>query len=81
MQIAVGIGPLTTGNVIQTGTINSGITHKNLLIFRSIVFELVVIESYMLSRFTVPPRIGKIPYGSGALRSLNQNKPSVSISG
>jgi hypothetical protein len=42
----------------------------------------VVVEvERMFMRETTPPIRGKMPYGSGALRSLNQRNPSVKIAG
>lgn len=79
-QVIAEIG-LTTGNVIHTGTMKSGITQMNLLIFRITVDVFVVVENYMFIILITPPRIGKIPIGSGALRSVNHHMPSVRIPG
>lgn len=41
----------------------------------------VVDVERMLKKLTKPPIMGRIPYGSGALRSLNHKNPSVNIAG
>ena len=47
-----------------------------------IVGVIVVVEvDIIFNRETTPPRSGRIPYGSGALKSLNQRKPSVRMFG
>ena len=47
-----------------------------------IVGVIVVVDvDKILSKDTKPPRRGRIPYGSGALRSLNHRKPSVKMFG
>ena len=35
----------------------------------------------MLTRFVIPNNIGRIPYASGLLRSVNQSIPSVASEG
>ena len=52
-----------------------------LRILRSTVDEFVVVVFSILRMLTQPPTTGKIPKGSGELKSVNQKKPSVSISG
>jgi len=42
---------------------------------------LVVDVDKIFSSDITPPISGKIPYGSGALRSLNHKNPSVKIFG
>jgi hypothetical protein len=72
---------LTAGKVIQTGTETSGARYTYLLIFLIVGVSEVVEVDRMLSSEITPPMIGRIPYGSGALRSLNQRNPSVRILG
>ena len=72
---------LTTGNVIHTGTMKTGKTHMNLLIFRMTVDVFVVVDTSIFITLMRPPAIGSIPIGSGALRSVNHHMPSVSIAG
>ena len=42
---------------------------------------VVVDVDRIFKRDITPPISGKIPNGSGALRSLNQRKPSLKIAG
>jgi hypothetical protein len=44
------------------------------------VIEVVCVER-IFRRVIIPPNIGSKPYGSGALKSLNQKNPSVKIAG
>ena len=44
---------------------------------RAVGDELLVVVVIMLSKVIMLPRMGKMPVGSGAVRSLNQRKPSV----
>lgn len=47
-----------------------------------IVGVIVVVDVERIFKSdTTPPNNGKIPYGSGALKSLNQRKPSVRMFG
>jgi hypothetical protein len=72
---------LTTGKVIQTGTVISGIRSKYFLIF----YIMGLVEPFgfvnILNKVTTPPNIGNIPVGSGEDKSLNHQKPSVKIAG
>ena len=52
-----------------------------LRILRMTVEELVVVVFSMLRMLIKPPRTGRMQRGSGELKSWNQKKPSVSISG
>ena len=53
----------------------------NLLIFLMVGVTLVVEVDRIFRKLTIPPIKGRIPYGSGALKSLNQKNPSVSMAG
>lgn len=53
----------------------------NLRSFLMVGVAVVVEVERMFMRETTPPIRGKMPYGSGALRSLNQRNPSVKIAG
>ena len=51
------------------------------LIFLIVGVTVVVDVDKIFNKETTPPSKGRIPYGSGALRSLNHRKPSVKILG
>ena len=72
---------ITLGNVIQTGIDIKGKINKNFLNFLIVGFMLFVDVDKMFNNESIPPTIGNIPYGSGALRSLNHKNPSVIILG
>ena len=58
-----------------------GITLKNFENFRNYAFPPAVFVLRMLSRDKSPPMMGKMPVGSGELRSLNHRIPSVKMAG
>ena len=58
-----------------------GMIQIYLLIFRMTVDVLVVNERVIFSKLTKPPQTGSIPIGSGALRSVNHQMPSVRMAG
>jgi len=72
---------LTTGKVIHTGTVIRGIKYKYFLSF--IIVGLAEPFGFVsiLNKVTTPPRIGRMPVGSGEDKSLNHQKPSVRIAG
>jgi hypothetical protein len=50
-----------------------------IFLITELVFWFVVVRIF--SRLITPPRMGRIPVGSGDERSLNQKKPSLRIAG
>lgn len=52
-----------------------------LLILRIITDTLAVDEDIIFNKLTIPAQTGKIPNGSGELKSVNQSKPSVKMAG
>ena len=69
------------GKVIHMGT---EITGKILMSFENLrIVELaeLALELRMLRSDIIPPMRGRIPVGSGDVKSWNQRKPSVSIAG
>lgn len=52
-----------------------------LLNFRAKVEPVLALELMMLSSEKKPPMIGRMPSGSGELRSWNHKKPSVRMAG
>lgn len=50
-------------------------------IFRAVTDVVLVELVMMFSKVTIPPKTGMIPVGSGAVRSLNHNIPSVTSCG
>tara|TARA_B110000305_G_C19337484_1_gene587345 strand:- start:748 stop:987 length:240 start_codon:yes stop_codon:yes gene_type:complete len=70
------------GKVIQIGIDNKGKILKNFENLRNCeLLEAEVLELTILRKEKRPPIRGSIPVGSGALKSLNQNIPSVRIAG
>jgi len=69
------------GKVIQIGIEIRGMTRMNFANFRKFAFPPVVLVLRILSMDKTPPITGRIPVGSGLLRSLNQRMPSVRIAG
>lgn len=70
------------GKVIQIGIDNNGKILKNFENLRNYeLLEAAVLELITLRKETRPPNKGRIPVGSGALKSLNHRIPSVSIAG
>ena len=70
-----------TGKVIQIGTEIKGISFINFLNLLIILFPELALVLMMLMNDKHPPRIGRIPVGSGELISWNHNIPSVNIAG
>jgi hypothetical protein len=68
------------GKVIQIGIEIRGIILKNLENFCICAFP-PALELKIFNIEKTPPNIGNMPYGSGALKSLNQNIPSVKMAG
>ena len=69
------------GKVIQMGT---EIIGSNFAIFenlRAIGLEELALELRILSNEMTPPINGKMPVGSGAVKSVNHRYPSVSMAG
>jgi hypothetical protein len=70
-------GILTEGNVIQSGADITGRINMYLRIFLAkgdvALVELVIMFNIVI----ILPTIGKMPVGSGEVRSLNQSRPSV----
>lgn len=81
MRLSYRIFILTAGNVIQIGIVIRGIKYKYLLIFLAATDVVLVDVVIILSKVTSPPTTGIIPVGSGEVKSLNHNRPSVSSSG
>lgn len=69
------------GKVIHTGIVRIGMIKMYLLIFRITLDVFVAEEVSIFAKETSPPSTGRIPVGSGALRSLNHQKPSVRMPG
>lgn len=69
------------GKVIQIGIDTRGkifINFENLRIYE---FPVAALEVEIFKYDIAPPIIGRIPVGSGLLRSLNQRSPSVKMAG
>ena len=69
------------GNVIQIGMEIKGMILNT---FANFLNDELLPEVFVLITLSIenrPPIIGKIPVGSGELRSLNQSMPSVKIAG
>ena len=59
----------------------NGRSLRNLPNLRKLEFPPAVFVLITFSNENTPPTIGKIPVGSGELRSLNHNIPSVKMAG
>lgn len=72
---------LTAGKVIQMGTDITGKMKRYLLILRAVADVALVELVMMFSRVIMLPIRGRMPVGSGAVKSLNHRRPSVARAG
>ena len=80
-ELAIQYRLKATGKVIQTGIEMIGKMYMYLRKLRNKLDVLFWGVFMRLSRLMPPATNGRIPYGSGTVKSLNQRKPSVSMAG